>query len=83
MANMSRKSFQTPQDRRSMLGYGKASAMMKSGKAPESKKLSFSANRSRNSAVPSSGVKRYALLKVRILLKYDTILKFFVCYGQM
>ena len=47
---MSRKSLQTPQNRRSMLGFGSATAKMKQmqKKPPEQKRLTYSANRSAN-----------------------------------
>lgn len=48
---MSRKSFQTPQNRRSMLGIGSATAKMKQKNPPEKKHLTFSANRSNTSKI--------------------------------
>lgn len=46
---MSRKSLQTPQDRRSMLGFGSAAAKLRQQqrRPPEQKRLTFSANKSR------------------------------------
>ena len=57
---MSKKSLMTPQERRSMLGFGSAAAKLKQQhkKVPEQKRLTFSANRSRLQA-STVGSKRY------------------------